>query len=78
VQPHQELISTTRYCRDKAELQKRYAASVSELTILLNQQLLAILGDPESESFDELIAEVNERRLRTRDAFIRHTEAHGC
>lgn len=65
-------------CRDKEELQRRYAAAVAELTILLNQQLLAIIGAPESESFDDLIAEVNDRRVRSRDAYVRHIETHGC
>ena len=65
-------------CPDREELQSRFASAVAELTILVNQQLLAIVSDPNSETFDELIAEANESRHRSLNALLQHIQAHGC
>jgi hypothetical protein len=65
-------------CPVRAELETRFAAAVAELTILTNQQLLAIVIDRSSQSVDDLVGAADEKRKMTLDALRRHLKEHGC
>jgi hypothetical protein len=67
------------YCQEKQRLLEAFGATVQELTILHEQQFLAIVdGDSDCNRFDLLIHLANEKKQQAKYAFMSHMETHGC
>ncbi len=67
------------YCQEKQQLLEAFGQIVQELTILHEQQFLAIVdGDSDCNRFDLLIHLANEKKQQAKYAYMSHMETHGC
>jgi hypothetical protein len=67
------------YCQEKQRLLEAFGETVQELTLLHEQQFLAIIeGDSDCNRFDLLIHLANENKQQAKYAYMSHMETHGC
>jgi hypothetical protein len=67
------------FCEEGRRFLDAFAETVQELTLLHEQQFLAIVnGDPEFNRFDLLIHMATENKQQAKYAYLRHLETHGC
>jgi hypothetical protein len=70
---------TAEVCQEKQHLSNEFLEAVHEMNVLLKQQTLALIeGDPDFSRFDLLLHLAQEKKERTKYAWIAHVESHGC
>ena len=69
----------TDYCPEAKRLLQAFAETVQELTILHEQQFIAILdGEADFTRFDLLIHVATEKKQQAKYEYLQHVEEHGC
>ena len=59
-------------------LQNEFAAAIAEVTLAMNEQLLAVIRqDSDLSRFDAKIADAIEKRNRAKNAMLAHVERYG-
>ena len=71
--------SNVAVCTEQRRLLDAFGEAVQELLLLHEQQFLVIVaGDLDSHRFDLLIHMANEKKQKTKYAYLEHLETHGC
>jgi hypothetical protein len=66
------------FCATRQQLLDGYWEAMQQLTMLQDQQVAAMIAGGEFTSFDLLIQMAQERKNQAKDAYLAHTEKHGC
>jgi len=67
------------YCPESERLLEAFGETVQELTILNEQQFIAILnGEDDFTRFDLLIHMATEKKQQAKYEYLHHVEKHGC
>jgi hypothetical protein len=67
------------YCEENKRLLQEFAETVTDLSLLHEQQFTAIVnGDAEFSRFDLLIHLATEKKQHAKYAYLHHLETHGC
>lgn len=71
--------TTSHVCQDAQRLLDEFSFAVQALTMLQEQQFVAIVQDDfVANRFDQLIHEANVHRQNAKYAYLTHLESHGC
>ena len=63
---------------ERFRLQNEFAAAIAEVTLAMNEQFLAVIGqDSDISRFDVKIADAIEKRNRAKNAMLDHIERYG-
>jgi hypothetical protein len=77
--PKEGQVSPMSGCEEHDHLLDELGEAIRELLKLHEEQLRAVIEcDSDSSRFDNLIHKAKESRLRTKQAYARHVEEHGC
>jgi hypothetical protein len=69
----------TIFCEENKRLLNDFAETVTALSMLHEQQFIAIVnGDEDFNRFDLLIHMATEKKLQAKYAYLHHIETHGC
>ena len=69
----------TGVCHEQRRLFAKFADAVDELLLLHASHSTAVLGgDPSSARFQSLIQSARGKKERAKQAYMEHTQAHGC
>src|SRR5260221_10589890 len=67
------------YCPESERLLEAFGQTVQELTILHEQQFIAVLnGEADFPRFDLLIHMATEKKQQAKYDYLQHIEEHGC
>ena len=67
------------YCEERHRLLNEFAEAVTELVMLHEKQVLALIdGTQAAVGVELLIHKATERKLRAKVAYMGHLDAHGC
>ena len=67
------------FCEENKRLLNQFAETVTALSVLHEQQFIAIVNnDPDFSRFDLLIHLATEKKQQAKYAYLHHIETHGC